>query len=151
MFEFNKLCKAVEQMDPVTYGAVITEKSVNIIAALTAITQSGKDGLTIYLHFILCSIAADGKLDEHEFALLQKSLEASIGHEITYEEAKQIFSDAGLDKPAAYKEAVDLMVDILGLVSVELKTDIILVCLMICAVDGHVSHKEKKWIKQLIR
>ena len=43
------------------------------------------------------------------------------------------------------------MVDILGMVSVELKTDIILVCLMVCAIDGHVSRKEKKWIKQLIR
>ena len=151
MFEFNKLCKAVERMDPLLYGAVIAEKSVKIIAALTAITRSGKDGLTIYLHFILCSIAADGKLDEHEFNILRKSLEASIGHEITYEEAKQIFSDAGLDKPAAYKDAVDLMVDILGLVSEDLKMDIILVCLMVCAVDGHISRKEKKWIKQLIR
>lgn len=151
MFEFNKLCKAVEQMDPETYAAVVAQKSAGIIAALSSITDSGKDGLTIYMHFILCSIAADGKLDESEFELLRKPLEAAVGHEMTYEEAKQVFSDAGLDRSAEYKKAVDMMVDILGMVSLDLKRDIILVCLMICAIDGHVSRKEKKWIKQLVR
>ena len=42
------------------------------------------------------------------------------------------------------------MVDILGLLSDELKDDIVIICLMICAIDGKVSLKEKKWIKQLI-
>ncbi len=45
---------------------------------------------------------------------------------------------------------MDRMVDVIGLVSPELKDDIVLVCLMVCAVDGKVSAKEKKWIKQLI-
>ena len=28
---------------------------------------------------------------------------------------------------------------------------IIIVCLMVCAIDGKISGKEKKWIKQLAR
>ncbi len=57
---------------------------------------------------------------------------------------------AGFDKPKDYKRTMDRMVDVIGLVSPELKDDIVLVCLMVCAVDGKVSAKEKKWIKQLI-
>ena len=49
------------------------------------------------------------------------------------------------------KKYVDYMIDILGLVSDELKEDIIVVCLLICAIDGHISLKEKNWIKQLIK
>ena len=151
MSEFGKLCKAVEQMDPQTYSAVISEKSKNIIGALAAITESGTDALTIYLNFILCSIAADGKLDEHEYLLIRPAMETLVGHELSYEEAKKLFSSMGLDKPGQYKKVIDMMVDVLGLVSPELKADIIIVCMLICAIDGKISRKEKRWIKQLIR
>ncbi len=151
MFEFSKLCKAVEEMDPAVYAEVITQKSAKIIGALSAITQSGKDGVTIYLTFILTSVAADGRLDENEYAMLRPLLEKAMGREITYDDAKRIFTEAGLDKPKEYKRAVDQMVDMLGMVSMDLKTDIIIVCMMVCAVDGKISSKEKKWIKQLIR
>ena len=57
----------------------------------------------------------------------------------------------GLLGPKDYNNTVDLMVDILGTISLDLKRDIIIVCMMICAVDGKISYKERKWIKQLIR
>ena len=151
MFEFNKLCKVVEEMDPQTYGAVIAQKSVAIIAALTAITKDGMDGMKIYTNFILCSIAADGKLDEAEYQILKPGFEALAGKEVPYEEAVAAFNAAGLNRPGEYKKVVDEMVDILGMISLDLKSDIVLVCMMICAVDGKISRKEKKWIKQLIR
>ena len=151
MFEFNKLCRAFEQMDPQTYNAVIAEKSVAIIAALTAITKDGMDGMKIYTNFILCSIAADGKLDEAEYQILKPAFEALAGKEVPYEDAVAIFNEAGLNRPGEYKKVVDEMVDILGMISLDLKRDIIIVCMMICAVDGKISRKEKKWIKQLIR
>ena len=151
MFEFSKMCKEVEQMDPEMYAAIIKEKSAGILAALTAITRSGTDGATIFINFILASVAADGKLDEHEYQLLRPSLENLVGHELSYEEAKQLFSSMGLDKPGQYKKVVDLMVDILGTVSLDLKRDIVIVCMLVCAIDGKISRKEKKWIKQLAR
>ena len=43
------------------------------------------------------------------------------------------------------------MVDILGELDDELKDDIVIVCMMICAIDGKISLKEKNWIKQLIK
>ena len=45
---------------------------------------------------------------------------------------------------------MDLMVDMLGLVSPELKEDIVVLCLLVCAVDGKVSRKERKWIEKLV-
>ena len=151
MFEFNRLCKEVEAMDPQTYGAIIAEKSVAVIAGLTAITRSGLDGMQIFTHFILCSIAADGKLDEAEYLVLRPAFEKLVGKKVSYEDAVAIFKEAGLDKPKEYKKVVDEMVDILGTVSLDLKRDIIIVCLLVCAVDGKISRKEKKWIKQLAR
>ena len=151
MFEFNKICKAAEQLDPQTYGEIITEKSVAIIAALSAITKNGLSGLQIYLNFILCSIAADGKLDQAEYMILKPSFEILAGKEVSYEDAVEIFKAAGLDRSRDYKNVVDEMVDILGMISLDLKRDIIIVCLLVCAVDGKISRKEKKWIKQLMR
>ena len=151
MFEFRKFCKAAEQLDPQTYGEIIAEKSVAIIAALTAITKDGLTGLQVYMNFILCSIAADGKLDQSEYLILKPSFEKLAGKEVSYEDAVTIFNAAGLDKPGEYKKVVDEMVDILGMISLDLKRDIIIVCMMICAVDGKISRKEKKWIKQLMR
>ena len=151
MFEFSKLCKTVEEMDPQTYGAIIAQKSVAIVAALSAITKDGMDGMKIYTSFILCSIAADGKLDEAEYQILKPGFEALAGKEVSYEGAAAIFNEAGLNRPGEYKKIVDEMVDILGMISLDLKRDIVIVCMMICAVDGKISRKEKKWIKQLLR
>lgn len=150
MGEFDRLCKQIEQLDPSSFTEIISEKSANVVSALAAITKNGIDGVGIYLNFILCSVAADGKLAEEEFQLLKSPLEKLLGKELTYAEAKTVFKNAGLDKSKDYKKAVDLMVDVLGLVSPELKADIITVCMMICAIDGKISRKEKKWIAQLI-
>lgn len=150
MEHFDALCSVLEEMDPQTYNELIHEKSVGILRALTDITSDGVDGMSIFTDFILCSISADGVLAEEEFILVQDAVEAFLGYEITYEEAKDLFVQAGLDHPDEYKRSVDMMVDVLGLVSKELKDDIILVCLMICAVDGVVSESEREWIAQLI-
>ena len=49
------------------------------------------------------------------------------------------------------KNMVDDMVDLIGCFSDEMKADIILVAMLICAVDGKISLKEKNWIKKLIK
>ncbi len=150
MDHFDVLCKVLEKMDPETYDQIIMEKSSRIIEALTTITEDDVDGISIYLDFILCAISADGVLAEEEYLLVKPSLEALIGREISYGEALEIFKAAGLEDPEEYKNSVDLMVDILGLLSQELKDDIVLVCMMVCAVDGVISDSEKAWIAQLI-
>ena len=150
MSSFNDLCKLMESLDPATYGKVMVEKTADVLVGLKGITCDGLDALAIYTDFVLCAVAADGKLSEEEFQLVKPVLDLIAGADVSYEEAKAIFKAAGLDKPKEYKAAMDKTVDLLGLVSPQLKDDIILVCMLICAVDGKISFREKRWIKKLI-
>ena len=150
MSDFDMLCKQLEEMDPETFVQIFNQKSVDVISALADLTADGKDGVTAYMQFILASVAADGKLSEEEYVLLKPMFDRAAKKDTTYEEGKQLFQEMGLDDPAAYKDIVDTMVDIIGLVDEDLKDDIVLLCLLVCAIDGEVSDEEKDWIRQLV-
>ncbi len=149
MKEFDYLCREFEEMSPLHYGALLAEKSVKVLPALHAIMEDGIDGVTVFATFILGAIAADGKLSEEEYALVYPMLHLFFGDQVNYEFCK---SAVRLMKPESreLKRCVKDMVDVFGALSEELKDDIVVICLMICAVDGKVSRKEKSWIKKLI-
>ena len=148
MSSFDKLCETLEQMDTKDFTAIFNAKSVEVLNAL--IEMSGADGVDAYLHFILASVAADGNLAEEEFALIKPIFDRDAGKDVSYEEAVAMFKEMGLDDPSAYKGVVDTLVDIIGAFDENLKDDIVLLSLMVCAVDGKVSDEEKDWIRQLI-
>lgn len=150
MSSFEALCSVLEEMDPETYNDLISKKTVDIITSLSEVTHDGVDGVAIYCDFVLCSVAADGVLTEEEFILAKPVLDLILETDIGYEDALEYFHDTGLDSPEGYKETMDAIVDMLGEISPELKDDIILVCMMVCAVDGMISEEEKAWIRQLI-
>ena len=150
MREFDLLCKELEQMDPLTYAAILAEKSLKILPALTVIEQDGVDAVLEYATFILGAMAADGRLSEEEYLVCEPLLKAFFGDSIDYATCKVLVRTLR-SETRALKRAVDNMVDIIGLLSEELKSDVILVCMMVCAIDGKISLKEKHWIKQLIR
>ena len=150
MSEFDKLCTQLEQMDPASFVDVFTEISDRVIAALVDLTADGTDGLSAYVHFILASVAADGVLSEQEFNLLKPFFDRIAEKDLSYDEGVKLFKEMELDRPEALKEIVDTMVDIIGLVSDELKDDIVLLCLLVCAIDGEVTKEEKDWIRQLV-
>ena len=149
MKEFDLLCKEFEQMDVLTYSAYLAEKSMTVLPALQTVAENGIDGATIFFTFVMGAIAADGKLAEEEYAIISPLLQSFFGKTVTYEECKKAFKSYKREAKEL-TQMVDKMVDILGLLSEELKNDIVIICLMICAIDGKVSLKEKKWIKQLI-
>ena len=150
MSEFDKLCKQLEQMDPNSFVDAFAEISDRVIASLVDLTADGTDGLTAYLHFILASVAADGVLSKEEFSLLKPFFDRIAEKDLTYEQGVALFEGMGLNKPEAFKDIVDTMVDIIGLVSEDLKDDIVLLCLLVCAIDGEITQDEKDWIKQLV-
>lgn len=149
MKEFDVLCKEFEQMDILSYSAYLTEKSLNVLPALQRIAEDGIDGASIFFSFIIGAVVADGKLAEEEYLIISPLLKTFFGQTVSYEECKK-FLKIYKKESNEIKKVVDQMVDILGLLSDELKDDIVIICLMICAIDGKVSLKEKKWIKQLI-
>ena len=150
MSKFDTLCQKLETMDRAQFTELFNQKSVEVIAKLTALTLNGKDGVTAYMEFILASAAADGNLAKNEFELLKPMFEQIAGKPVTYNEAVKMFNAMGLNKPDALKKVVDTMVDIIGLVDDAIKEDIVVLCLLVCAIDGDVSQKEKDWIRQLI-
>lgn len=150
MKDFDKICKEFENIDLDTYTSVLMEKSMKLIPALSAFSNAGLSGLEIFASFIYGAIAADGKLSEDEYALIYPLLYSFFGDSINYEDAKKAFSSSSKEHKEL-KNTVDDMVDLIGLFSEEMKADIIVVIMLICAVDGKISLKEKNWIKKLIK
>ncbi len=150
MRDFNELCKEAERLSPAEYGAVIFEKTAEILFALNTVTGNGADALGLYAAFLMGSVCADGKIDEAEYALMLPLLKPLFGEAFDYAAAKEMavnFRSEG----RAIKKAVNDIVDLLGELDDKLKEDIIIVSLLICAVDGKITLKEKNYIKQLIR
>ncbi|MGN0905633.1 MAG: hypothetical protein ACI4NM_00645 [Bullifex sp.] len=150
MKDFDKLCKEFEQIDAETYADVLAMKSEAILPVLMAFSEDGLTGAEIFASFIYGAIAADGKLSEEEYALISPLLHAFLGDGVNYEDTAKAFRSMKADNKEM-KKRVDEMVDLIGLFSEELKADIIIVIMLICAVDGKISMKEKAWIKQLIK
>ena len=150
MSNFDALCQVLEDMDNDTFNDIVNQKSADVIKALIGITEDSLSGVSVFTDFILCAIAADGELTEKEYLFLKPSLDLILQRDTTFEDAQKLFYDEGLDKPKDYKRAMDQMVDVIGRVSPELKDDIVLLCLMVCAVDGEVTEEEKDWIRNLI-
>ncbi len=150
MTAFNRLCKDVEKLNPPEYGAVITDKTLKIIPALHNLTEDYETTAGMMASFMIASVYADGKLDESEYILMLPMLKLFFGADFDFEAAKttvKLFRPEGNE----LKRVVDYLVDVLGEVDEELKNDIITVCLLICAVDGKITLREKRYIKQLIR
>lgn len=149
MSGFDTLCKVLEDMDTESYNDAINRTSARVITGLMDITEDGESAIGIYIDFIMCAVAADGRLTREEYLMLKPSLDLLLNKDTTYGDAQKIFYDSGLDNPGDYKIVMDKMIDILGKVDPTLKDDIILLCLMVCAVDGNVADEEKAWIRQL--
>ena len=150
MSGFDKLCKEFEKIDPATYIALLAAKSRDVLAGMAAVTGDLVSAVESYVDIVMMAVASDGKLSKEEFALIAPGLAAAVGQPITYEDAKKIMNKSKLDS-RDNKAAVDALVDLVGSVSPEIKDDIVILTMVICAADGRISGKEKAWIKQLIR
>lgn len=149
MKTFNELCKIAEELNPVEYAALVTEKSLKILPALHNVTGNVGETAGLFASFLMASIYADGKIDEDEYTLMLPMLKLLFGSDFDYDAAKAL---ARMFRPEGkeLKKAVRDIVGVLGKVDEDLKDDIILVCLLICAVDGKITLREKNYIKQLI-
>ena len=150
MNDFNELCRSVEELSPLEYAAVLGRTSLKIMPAIRAFSEDGRTCAEVLAAFVIASVYADGKLDESEYLLMAPLLKAFFGEDFDFEDAKKLAKEWRKEGRAVKKE-VDYLVDFLGTLSEELKGDIIFACLLMCAVDGKVSLKEKSYIRQLMR
>ena len=150
MREFDILCREIDNLPMEDYIGVLKLKSVKLLAELKSLSAGGIEGDIAFASFIIGSVVADGKLSEEEYAILYPMLYNFFGDGINYEDCKKIVRTSFAEK-REIKSVVKDMIEIFGMLSDELKEDVITVCLLICSVDGKISLKEKVWIKQLIR
>lgn len=150
MSKFDEYCDRLNALPKERKLEMIDELTSKILPALADLTEDGKDAVSIYVDFILAAVAADGKLAQDEYEIIKPLFDSAAGKDTTYEEAVEIFKNSGLDQPENYKKTVDMMVDLIGLVSEGLKGDIVSLCLLICTIDGEISQSEKDWIIKLV-
>lgn len=150
MSNFDALCRVLEGMDPETYDDLMVDKTIDILAGFSDLSEDTGDCIALYCDFLLCSVAADGVLTEEEFRLVKPVLDRMLEIDTDFGEALDYFHETGLDNPEGYRNTMDGIADMLGEVSPKLKDDLVLLCMMVCAVDGEISDEERDWIRQLI-
>lgn len=149
MFEFKKVMKDYESLNAIERGLMLTEKSVSILAKLSALDIDGIDPVETLASFIIGSVVADGKLHEKEYLLIYPALVKVFGSDFDYESIKKEFEadKDGRKDIAGY--TTDLL-RVLGTVDETLYEDVIILCLCVVTIDGKVSLREKNYVKRLI-
>ncbi|MGN1163895.1 MAG: hypothetical protein ACI4S4_03710 [Candidatus Ornithospirochaeta sp.] len=149
MTEFDKLCQEAEDIDWETRVAIIRGKSDEILPLLNEARAGESSGADIFATFLLGALAADGKLTEEEYALLFPLLQSFLGDSINYSDARKAVK--GMKKESReLKELGTRMIEVIGEFSPDLRKDIVMVIMLICAVDGKISFSEKNWIRSLL-
>lgn len=149
MFEFAKVMKDYEQLGAIERGLILTEKSVSILAKLSALDIDGIDPVETLAAFITGSVAADGKLHEKEYLLIYPALLKVFGSDFDYESVKKLFENDKDGRKEVAKYTHDL-IRVLESADDTLYEDVIILCLCVVTIDGKLSLREKKYVKRLI-
>ena len=98
---------------------------------------------------MMTAISADGAMNRKEYQYVSPAIEALFGEEVTFEgmqaeaeEGVKILEDSG--------SVVGFLDDIAEQTSNDVRDDIIQLTILISAVDGEISEKEKDWIGKLM-
>ena len=149
MTEFDDLCREAEDIDFETRCAILKGKSQEILPLLSEKSEDGESGADILSTFLFSAMAADGRLSEEEYDLLYPLLSSFLGEKINYTDAKKAVGAMRKENREMKKISED-MVGVLAEFSENLRREIVLVIMMICAADGKISLSEKLWIKKLL-
>ena len=149
MTEFDDLCRDAEDIDFETRCAILKGKSQEILPLLSEKSEDGESGADILSTFLFSAMAADGRLSSEEYDLLYPLLSSFLGDKINYTDAKKAVGAMRKENREMKKISED-MVGVLAEFSEDLRREIVLVIMMICAADGKISLSEKLWIKKLL-
>ena len=149
MFEFKKLCNTLEELNPVERGVILAEKSVSVIKGLSGLNIP-LDPVKTLVTFIIGSVVSDNSINEKDYLYIYPSLVKAFGNDFDFISAKQAIGLAKDIKKAITKYTKE-MISIINVCDEELATDIISLCLLITSVDGKISLKEKRYIRQLCK
>ncbi len=149
MFEFKKLCNTLEELNPIERGVILAKKSVSVIKGLSGLNIP-LDPVKTLVTFIIGSVVSDNSINEKDYLYIYPSLVKAFGNDFDFISAKQAIGLAKDIKKEITKYTKE-MISIINVCDEELATDIISLCLLITSVDGKISLKEKRYIRQLCK
>ena len=149
MFEFKKLCNECERLGAVERGLMLAEKSVSVAEGLKN-SPLPFDPIATLVTFIVGSVVSDGAVDEKDYLYIYPSLVQAFGADYDFASAKQVYKLAKDVKKEIKRYAKELIA-IIGAADERVKADVIMLCLLVTSVDGKVSLKEKRYIRQLCK
>ena len=149
MTEFDELCKEAEEIDFETRCAILRGKSEELLSVLSGRSEDGESGADILSTFLFSAMAADGRLSKEEYEILHPLLYSFLGDSINYDDARKAVS-AMRKEGWEMKKVSEDMIEVLSEFSEDLRQEIVLVIMMICAADGKISLSERQWIKRLL-
>ena len=150
MTKFDELSKMAEEIPADQYPEVLRTTAAKVLPALEEAAGSAERADTIFAAFLIASVYADGTLDEAEYLLLLPGLAMTFGEAYSFEAVKE-YIEQSKKEGKQIGEFADALCDFFGELSEELKDDLVILSLLICAADGKITNKEKKYIKKLIR
>lgn len=150
MLDFTKICNQVEKMNPLDRTALIIEESAKIVKKFSALSITAYKPMEILATFIMGAVMSDGVINEKEYLLIYPSLVKAFGEDFDYETVKKHLCN---DKEGQklLTEYVNALMKIISVSDEDLQTDIVTLCLLIVAIDGKVSLKERRYIRQLCK
>ena len=140
MFEFEKLCHKYENMTYEQRRDELTELSKEIIPALMLLPN----GIEAFELLVRAACAADGELQGAEYTLVA----SATGLDIGYENAEMLVNNTN---PKALKELANVIVDVFGNLSLDIKADMVSFMLCIVSADNRITLKESMFIQKLIK
>lgn len=149
MFEFKKLCNTLEELNPIERGVILAEKSVSVIKGLSGLNIP-LDPVKTLVTFIIGSVVSDNSINEKDYLYIYPSLVKAFGNDFDFISAKQAIGLAKDIKKEITKYTKE-MISIINVCDEALAADIISLCLLITSVDGKISLKEKRYIRQLCK
>ncbi len=145
----SKSCREIEKLDKSSRQLLFARALVDSLSGLNNILNDEGTSSGVLLHLIFAAVIADGKLEYDEYELIKPFLD-TFEDNCSFEHAKLIINNFKNDS-TKFKNGIDEIVDIIGIASTELKANLIVVCLTVCGIDGKISFKERRYIKQLIK
>lgn len=144
MSDFNDFLNKVVGTPRDVLVSMVYDLSLKCIPALSKVVDDDANGVLIFTNFLMTALAADGRLADEEFTTVEPFFKALLGDEFDYKQCKKLI------KNSDDKKIVDLTVKLVHSLPDELAKDLILLAIIICAVDGEVSKKERVYIERLL-
>ncbi len=150
MFSFDKLCKTLEELAPGERLLLLAEKAHSVSEGLGELGFGEGERLRTLSAFVVGSLVSDGGLDEKQYQNVYASLVEAFGGEYDFRTVKELYREAK-DVDKTILKYTEQMMRLFAAADEGLQEDIVMLCLLLVSSDGHVSLREKRYIRKLCR